>query len=103
MHLQHKHTNEKYAMKNTLLVDQIVGGGLVKGVVELEHLVVQVLGEIHLLLGLVHEQGTFSWHRHHVYLLFVHLWNRTCSSAEAGLSNAGYSGYSPSGRTHPAC
>lgn len=43
-------------MEKTLLVDQIVGGGLIEGVVELEHLVVQVLGEIHLLLRLVHEQ-----------------------------------------------
>lgn len=34
--------------KKKLLVDQIISGGLMEGVVKLEYLVVQVLGEINL-------------------------------------------------------
>lgn len=44
LHLQNKQRNyEKYVIKK-LLVDQIISGSLIKGVVELEYLVVQVLG-----------------------------------------------------------
>lgn len=53
------------------LVDQVVGGGLIKGVVKVEDLVVQVLGKIHLLFWLMNQQGPFSRYRHHVYLLSV--------------------------------
>lgn len=90
--LQHKQRNdEKDVIKNPqnktkLLVDQIISGGLIKGVVELEYLVVQVLGEIHLLLRLMNKQGTFSRHRHHIDLLSVRLWKTPTSKAEAGIN-----------------
>lgn len=94
-----------------LLVDHIIGGGLIKGVVELEYLVVQVLGEIHLLLGLMNKQGTFSWHRHHIDLLFGHLWKTSASEAEASFNIPAscplyiniYSIYSSLVVTYPAC
>lgn len=31
-----------------LLVNQVIGGGLIKGVVKLEGLILQVLGQVHL-------------------------------------------------------
>lgn len=38
-----------------LLVDQIIGGSLIKGVVKVEDLVVQILGEVHLVFWLVNQ------------------------------------------------
>lgn len=58
----------------TLLVDQVIGGGLIKGVVKVEDLVVQVLGKVHLLFGLMNEQGASPRYRHHIYLLPANLW-----------------------------
>lgn len=64
-----------------LLVDQVVGGCLIKGVVKVEDLVVQVLGKVHLLFWLMNKQGTFSRYRHHIYLLSINLWEtQECQS-----------------------
>lgn len=86
MHFWHKQimtnmSREKKKKTKLLLVDQIVGGGLVKGVVKLEYLMVQVLGEIHLLLWLMNKQRTVSWHRHHIDFLSVGLWKTPTSAA----------------------
>lgn len=63
-------------MREGLHVDQVVGGTLVEGVVEVENLVVQVLCKVHLLLWFMNQQDTLTRHRHHIYLLPVSLWER---------------------------
>ena len=60
-------------------VDHLVGGGLVKGVVKFERLVFQVLGEVHLLLWLVNQQGAVPRYGDHVYVLPGLLW---CKESE---------------------
>lgn len=65
-----------FKMREGLHVDQVVGGTLVEGVVEVENLVVQVLCKVHLLLWFMNQQDTFTRHRHHIYLLPVSLWEK---------------------------
>lgn len=71
----------------SLLVDQVVGGGLIKGVVKVEDLVVQVLGKVHLLFWLMNEQGTFSRYRHHIYLLSINLWETEECQSQLMMTN----------------
>lgn len=59
-----------------LPVDQVVGGRLIEGEVKMENLVVQVLCKVDLLLWFMNQQDTFTWHRHHIYLLPVSLWEK---------------------------
>lgn len=71
----------------SLHVDQVVGCRLIKGVVEVEDLVVQVLGKVHLLFGLMNKQRTFSRYRHHIYLLFINLWKTQECQSELTIAN----------------
>lgn len=74
-----------------LLVDQVVCGGLIKGVIKAEDLVVQVLGEVHLLLWLMNQQGTVSRYRHHIYLLSSDLWKTQESQSQPTMAIISYS------------
>lgn len=65
-----------------LLVDQVVGGGLIEGVVKVEDLVVQVLGEVHLLFGLMDQHSTSPRYRHDIDLLFYDLCNTRDSQSQ---------------------
>lgn len=53
------------------LIHYIVGARLVEHVIKSEQLVLQKLGQIDLLLGLVHDQLVFGRHAHDVDLLLV--------------------------------
>lgn len=55
------------------LVHQVVGAGLVEDVIESEMLILQILGQVHLVLRLVHHQLVLGRHRHHVHLPPVRL------------------------------
>ena len=50
-------------------VDHLVGGAVVEGVVEAEGLVLQVAGQVHLLLGLVDHHHVLAGDGDHVQVL----------------------------------
>lgn len=61
---------------DSLLVDQVVGGTLIEGVIKVKDLVVQVLGQVHLLFWLMDQQNTHPRYRHHINLFPVDLCTR---------------------------
>lgn len=58
-------------------VNHLVGGVLVEGVVESEGLVLQVAGQVHLLLGLVHHHHVLAGDGDHVQVLHRQLYGGT--------------------------
>lgn len=64
VHLQQSRANSRDSP-----VNHLVGGVLVEGVVESEGLVLQVAGQVHLLLGLVHHHHVLAGDGDHVQVL----------------------------------
>ena len=58
-------------MTEYILVNNFVGASIVEGVVEAELLVLEVLCEVHLVLGLVHDHLVLCGHADHVHLEYI--------------------------------
>ena len=64
----HNWTNCCRVIFDYSLVDHVIGGILIEGIVKAEELVLQELGKVHLQLGLVHQHLVLAGHCQHIYV-----------------------------------